>query len=310
MAKVAITAQSFLKRLDLVARVKSRLPAHQLFFAQTGRSLRGNELYHFIKDVDAVLIGREPFEASLLEKLPRLKTIAVYGVGTDNIDFPACERSGIEVLVKKGVNADATAEHTIGLILATLRNIASNSCLMHEGRWRKDGGTTLYGKSIAIVGSGCVGSRVAHLAKAMGVRIFLVDTKDKSALAQAVGGRQVALDEAIATADLVSVHLPLTNLTRQLFNKKTFAMMKKGCFFFNCARGEIVDEHALVDVLVSGDLGGAGLDVFASEPSVPKHFQDLPNVVMSPHTAGNAYEAVTAMGEAAIEALQRSLDQS
>ena len=307
LATVAVTARSFLRRPDLLDQLKSRLPTHQLHLAPINKALTGQELYHHVKDAHAVLIGREPFDAPLLKKLPRLKIITVYGVGTDNIALASCEQLGIQVQVAEGVNADATAEHTIGLILATLRNIASNNSLLREGHWRKNGGVTFYGKTLAIIGSGNVGSRVAHLAKAMGAHILLVDLEDKSHLAGAVSGQQVTFDEAIATTDLTSVHLPLTGHTQLLFNKDTFLKMKRGSYFFNCARGGIVDEQALAEALRNNHLAGAGLDVFANEPIVSEYLRELPNIVMTPHTAGNAYEAVTAMGEAAIAALEDSL---
>lgn len=257
------------------------------------------DLAVFLTGKDAALIGRETIDDALLAKLPQLRAVSVYGVGFDNIDDAACATRGVALLVAPGVNAAAVAEHTIGLMLAVLRNIARNDRYLHDGIWNKDGGRMLTGKTVGIIGCGAVGSRVGALLRAFSCPLVLNDIADKADLAAEWGACRMSLQETVQSADIITVHVPLTRLTRSLFDDALISLMKPGAVLINTSRGPVVSIPALKKALKSGQLAGAGLDVFESEPIVDKDLFALPGLVGTPHTAGNALEAVEAMTDAA-----------
>jgi glyoxylate reductase len=233
-------------------------------------------------DVEALAVVAEPVDEGMLERLPNLRVVANYGAGYDLIDVEACRRRGVVVTNTPGVTSAATADLTLGLILAVRRRIVAGDAFVRSGRWGTDWadeplkGDEVTGSTLGIVGLGRIGGAVAQRARGFEMRILYTRHRE----VDDPGYRP--LEELLAESDIVSIHLPLTDETGGLIDKDRLSLIRDGGCLVNTARGQIVDEEALVAELVSGRLQ-AGLDVFADEPNVPPELFELPNVVMTPH---------------------------
>ncbi len=309
MAIVAITSTSFLKNDALRRYASERFAGHDLRFGDPTTPPSLASLAVFLADVDAVIIGRETIDTTLLARLPKLRAVAMYGVGYDNVDTNALAHRGIPLLVRRGVNRVATAEHTIGLMLNVLRRITTTNALLHQGIWDKNGGVQLSGRTVGIVGCGNVGAELARLLAAFGCRLLLTDIEDKAGLAAATGGEQVPFKETLQKADILTMHVPLTRATRGMVGAAELSAMRPTAVVVNTSRGGVVDEAALAAAVKDGTIAGAALDVFSEEPLIRSPLMGLPNVVLTPHTAGNAVEAVQAMGQAAVDDLAAFLKE-
>jgi glyoxylate reductase len=240
-------------------------------------------------DVEALAVVAEPVDERRLELLPSLRIVANYGAGYDLVDVEACRRRGVVVTNTPGVTSAATADLTLGLILAVRRRIAAGDAFVRSGRWGSGWadeplkGDEVAGSTLGIVGPGRIGQAVAQRARGFEMRILYTRRRHTDD----PGYRP--LEQLLAESDVVSLHLPLTEETRGLIDAERLASMRDGAALINTARGQIVDEPALVAELVSGRLQ-AGLDVFANEPNVPPELFELPNVVMTPHL-GTATQA-------------------
>src|SRR3989440_6616773 len=222
-----------------------------------------------LKAADALIVrSAVQVNAELLEHAGKLRVVGRAGVGVDNIDLDAATRKGIAVMNTPGANAVAVAEHTLGLMLAMARHITRADALMHAGKWDKKSlqGTELRGKTVGIVGLGRIGMEVARRARSFGMEIIAHDPFVSSALAKEQGIRTAKLDEVYASADYLTLHVGLTPQTTGMINSDSLKAMKRGVRLVNCARGELVDESALVQALKQGHVAGAALDVFGEEP--------------------------------------------
>lgn len=232
--------------------------------------------------------------AEYLAQFPALKYVLRAGVGLDNIDRAECERRNIAVINSPGANANAVAEYVVGAAIAALRQFAAQEAALRQGAWRsrEHMGAELKGKTLGLVGCGNVGKAIARklssweLKEVIGYDPFLT-TEQMSA----AGIRKCELDEVIAGADILSLHVPLLKETRHLMGAKEFATMKLGAILINAARGGVVDEPALVAALASGQVGGAVLDVLEHEPTVSAELAEAPNLILTPHIAGYTHEA-------------------
>jgi glyoxylate reductase len=239
--------------------------------------------------VEALAVVAEPVDERTLELLPNLRIVANYGAGYDLVDVEACRRRGVAVTNTPGVTSAATADLTLGLILAVRRRIAAGDAFVRSGRWGSGWadeplkGDEVTGSTLGIVGLGRIGQAVAQRARGFEMRVLYTRRR------QTDDPDSRPLEELLAESDVVSLHLPLTEETRGLIDAERLALMREGAALINTARGQIVDEPALVAELVSGRLQ-AGLDVFADEPNVPPELFELQNVVMTPHL-GTATQA-------------------
>jgi (S)-sulfolactate dehydrogenase len=247
---------------------------------------------------DALVVrNRTQVRGELLAALARCKLVGRLGVGLDNIDVAACQARGIQVIPATGANALSVAEYVITSALVLLRGAYASSADVAAGRWPRaalSSGREAAGKTLGLVGFGSIGQLTARLARALGMEVIAFDAMmDRDHPAFADG--QVAcagLDEVIQTADVVSLHVPLVDGTRGLFDAARIASMKPGAVLVNTARGGIVDEPALAAALKSGHLGGAAIDVFGSEPlPASPHFQGCPHLILTPHVAGVSAES-------------------
>ena len=265
-------------------------------------TLPGSEegLIERIADAEVVLNIRSStfFTARVFEACPRLRLLSVWGTGTDHVDAAAAARHGVRVTNTPGVSAVSIAEHALALLLAAARRIPQLDASVRRGEWQRGQCVELRGKVCGVVGLGAVGLEFARLAAALGMRVIGWTMHPRPI----PGVELVELDEVYRTSDVISLHLRLSEQTRGLVGAPQFAAMKPGVLLINTARGAIVDEPALLDALSRGRIAGAGLDVFSSEPLPPGHpLTLLPNVVLTPHCAGNTPEALEAGLRMAVE---------
>jgi D-3-phosphoglycerate dehydrogenase / 2-oxoglutarate reductase len=252
-----------------------------------------------LADADALVVrSAVQVDDALMQHAPKLRVIGRAGVGVDNIDADAATRRGIVVMNTPGANAVAVAELTIGLMLALARKLPTADSTMHAGKWEKKSlqGAELRGKTLGILGLGKIGLEVAKRARGFGLEIIGSDPFVSAAVARENGIKLVTLDELFAGSDYLTLHVGLTPQTAGIVNAKTLVTMKKGVRIINCARGELVDDAALVAALKSGHVAGAALDVFTIEPPKDSPFAPLDNVILTPHIAGSTAEAQEAVG--------------
>jgi D-3-phosphoglycerate dehydrogenase / 2-oxoglutarate reductase len=252
-----------------------------------------------LADADALVVrSAVQVDDALMEHAPKLRVIGRAGVGVDNIDADAATRRGVVVMNTPGANAVAVAELTIGLMLALARKLPAANSTMHAGQWEKKSlqGAELRGKTLGILGLGKIGLEVAKRARGFGLEIIGSDPFVSAAVARENGIKLVTLDELFADSDYLTLHVGLTPQTTNIINAKTLAAMKKGVRIINCARGELVDDAALVAALRNGHVGGAALDVFIVEPPKDSPYAHLDNVILTPHIAGSTAEAQEAVG--------------
>jgi (S)-sulfolactate dehydrogenase len=247
---------------------------------------------------DAIVVrNRTQVRGELLAALKQCRVVGRLGVGLDNIDVPACEARGMQVIPATGANALSVAEYVIGSAMLLLRGAYQSTGAVAAGQWPRtalSNGRETAGKTLGLIGFGSIGQLSARLAQALGMRVIACDAMmdDAHPAFASSGVRAAGLDEVIATADVVSLHVPLVVGTRNLFNAGRIASMKPGAVLINTARGGIVDEAALAAALRSGHLGGAAIDVFGAEPlPAAEHFKDCPNLLLTPHIAGVTAEA-------------------
>lgn len=257
--------------------------------------LKGEELANAIAEADAVLVRSSTrITRESLARADRLKAIGRAGVGVDTIDVDAATERGIPVLTAPEGNTISAAELTMALLLAVARKVPGADRSMKAGEWDKKSftGTELHGKTLGLIGAGRIGGEVARRARGFGMRVLVYDPFLNAERARSLDVETGAIDEVIERADVISVHVPLTDATRNLIGAAQIARMKKGVLLLNVARGGVVDEQALLAALQSGQVAGAALDVFETEPLPADHpFRSQPNVVLTPHLGASTSEA-------------------
>lgn len=313
MAKIFVTRKIPGEHLE-----KLKIAGNEVVVSEFARSLTGEELVNGVRGVDAILsLLNDRIDGDLMDTAgPQLKIISNYAVGFDNVDIKAATDRGIVVTNTscEEVN-EAVAEHTWALIMALARRIVeSDEFVRNQGYFAGKGGykgwepeiflgPSIIGKTLGIIGLGKIGSMVARRAKGYNMTILYNKHEPDPEAEKEFGLKFTTLDELLAQSDFVTLHVPLTDETRGMINKETLAKMKQGAYLINTARGPIVDESDLVEVLKGGKLGGAALDVFESEPQISPDLISLPNVIMTPHIASATWEAREKMGELAVGAI-------
>lgn len=264
-----------------------------------------------IAEFDALLVrSATQVDASLIEKAENLKVIGRAGVGVDNIDVPAATKRGIIVANAPESNIVTAAEHTMALLTAVARNVPQADAALKGGDWARSryGGVELYEKTLGILGFGRIGQLVAERAKGFQMNVIAYDPFVAAERYVELGVEKAADEAAVlAAADFLTIHLPNTPETKGFMNAERFAQMKDGARFLNVARGGLVDYDALLAVLQSGKLGGAGLDVFASEPTTESPLFELDNVVVTPHLGASTTEAQDRAGVQTAEQIDAAL---
>jgi len=231
--------------------------------------------------------------AKLLEGADRLKVIGRAGIGVDNVDIPAASKKGVIVMNTPFGNSVTTAEHAIAMMFAVARQLPEASASTHAGKWEKNRfmGVELYNKTLGVIGAGNIGSIVCDRAQGLKMKVIAYDPFLSEDRARKMGVTKLDLDELLGRADFITLHVPLTDKTRNILSREALAKTRKGVRIVNCARGGLIDEEALADALKSGHVAGAALDVFAVEPATESPLFGLPNVVVTPHLGASTTEA-------------------
>ncbi|MFP3459939.1 hydroxyacid dehydrogenase [Arthrobacter globiformis] len=258
--------------------------------------------------VDGVILRAENFTREVIEASPRLKIIARHGVGTNNVDIDAATERRVWVTTTPGANSNAVAEHVFALLLTEARKVCTAADRVRVGNWSESKadliGFELSGRTIGIIGFGAIGKRVAAIAKGFGMRILASDPVATSADASASGADLVELDTLYDGADIITVHAPLLPGTRHMIGARELGMMKNTAVLINTSRGGLIDEDALVAALTEGQIAGAALDVLEAESIDMKDplahtrvpLSKVPNLILTPHIAGQTQEAFLEAG--------------
>ncbi|PCD76534.1 phosphoglycerate dehydrogenase [Pseudothioclava arenosa] len=247
-----------------------------------------------IGDYDGLAIrSATKVTAALLEHATNLKVVGRAGIGTDNVDKEAASKKGVIVMNTPFGNMITTAEHAIAMMFAVARQIPEASASTHAGKWEKSKfmGVELTAKTLGVIGAGNIGGIVCDRAKGLKMKVIAYDPFLSEEKAEKMGVEKVDLEELLKRADFITLHVPLTDQTRNILSRENLAKTKKGVRIINCARGGLVDEAALAEMLQSGHVAGAAFDVFSVEPAVENPLFNLPNVVCTPHLGASTTEA-------------------
>lgn len=247
-----------------------------------------------LEEIDAILVrSATQVDAQLMEKMPKLKIVARAGVGVDNIDINEATKNGIIVVNAPDGNTISTTEHTFAMMASLLRNIPQACQSVKNLEWKRNQfvGTELYSKTLGIIGFGRIGTELAKRARAFGMNILVYDPFLTKERAEKLRVTPNELDELLESADIITVHTPLTNETRGIINEEKLAKTKKGVYILNCARGGIVDEQALAKYIGNGHVAGAALDVYETEPPGEHVLFKFDNVIATPHLGASTKEA-------------------
>ncbi|MCS6897247.1 MAG: D-glycerate dehydrogenase [Nitrospira sp.] len=260
----------------------------------------------------AICMLSDSIDAKLLAHATRLKILANYAVGYNNIDLAAAQACGIVVTNTPDVLTDATADLAWALLLATARRVVEGDRWVRTGTWRGWAptqmlGADVAGKTLGIIGMGRIGQAVAQRAQGFRMRVLYV-SRQAVPFPTALSWERRPLDEVLAQADFVSLHVPLTQATRHLIGPREFRLMKPTAILINTARGPVVDEEALVVALKAGTIAGAGLDVYEQEPAIHPGLTELPNVVLLPHVGSATLETRVRMGWICLENIEAVLN--
>ncbi|WP_213818243.1 phosphoglycerate dehydrogenase [Garciella nitratireducens] len=265
-----------------------------------GRPFTEGEFIKYGHDADAIIVGNDKVTADIIEKCTNLKVIAKHGVGVDAIDIQTANEYGIVVTYAPGSNAEEVADLTFGLMINLARGIISGNEDTKAGRWTKPMGRSFYKKTIGILGLGSIGLACARRGKGFGMNILGYDII-QNLKAMELGVQYVSLKDLLQKSDYITLHLPLTDQTKNILNKENLSLVKKDVVIVNTARSQLVDYNALYERLTNGTVRGYATDVYDLEP--PKHLPlfDLSNVILTPHIGGTTVESNRRMGETAVD---------
>lgn len=262
----------------------------EIVFNPYRRKLEQDEVVELAKDCGGIIAGIELLNEGVFKKLPRLKAISRCGTGLDNVDLGAAKRRGIAVRSTPESPTQAVAELTLALILSSIRRINSMDRQLHSGVWNREMGRLLSGKTVGIIGLGRIGRRVVTLLRPFGVKILANEPKPDKKWVRENKISLASLKKLLKESDVVTLHVPYTEETRNLINSERLKTMKKEAILINTSRGGLVDETALYGAIKSGSLGGAALDVMEAEP-YRGPLTKLDNVILTPHIGSYALEA-------------------
>ncbi len=243
-------------------------------------------------DVAVNIRGRTRFTDDVLARCPKLKLIAIWGTGTDNVDLKAAAARGITVTNTPGANALAVAEHTVALMVAIVKQLAQADASMRQGGWPRNLVPQIRGKRLGLIGTGMIGREVVGMAKGLKMEVVAWSFHPDQKFAISLGMRYIDLPELLRTSDVISLHLRATPDTQHFLNRERLALLKPTAYVVNTARGALIDEAALVDCLREKKIAGAALDVFETEPLPAGHpLTTLPTVLLTSHCAGMTPES-------------------
>lgn len=309
MKKVLITPRSFGKynKDELIEKMK----AHDIepIFNPYGRILTEQEMQDELQGMDGVIVGVDPINTKVMENAKHLKVISKYGVGIDNIDSAYANSKGILVTRTVNANTDAVADYAMTLLMCVARRVVEIDIGCHHEDWTKKEALDVYGKKLGVLGLGAIGKGVVKRATGFDMKIYGYDVvRDEDFLKQ-YDVEFTDIDTIVKECDFISLHLPLNEKTKHILNKDNLASAKDNLIIINTARGGLIDEEDLYDLLKYHKIYGLGLDVFEIEPPQDSKLLSLPNVVVSSHTAASSKGAIDAMSIMAVDNLIENLNE-
>jgi phosphoglycerate dehydrogenase-like enzyme len=299
--KVLVTATSYATQDELL-RTKLEEEVGQVVYNTTGKPLSSSQLQELLPDVDGMIAGLDEIDAAALASAHNLKVVARYGVGYNNVDLEAARLHQVIVTNTPGANAKSVAELTVTLILNLLRPVIPAVKKTKAGEWPRFKGISLQGKTVGLVGCGAIGKETARKLAGFDCQILAYDIYEDKTFASQQGVRYVSLAKLLSESDIISLHLPGVPETAGLVDKEFLNQMKPGSYLVNTARGELLDENALLEALGTGHVRGAALDVFQREPpGADNPLLELEQVIVTPHMGAHSDSATNAMGWMALE---------
>jgi len=306
--KVLVTREVFQETLDYLVRF------FEIESNQSDAPLTPAQLANRLADKEGALTTlSERVDAALLAQCPQLKAVCNIAVGFNNIDLKACQAHGVMATNTPGVLDDSTADFTLALILATARRVTESEAWLRAGQWsgwklKQFLGTDVHHATLGILGMGRIGQAVARRARGFDMTVLYHNTRRLSAeVEKSCHAAYVSMDELLARADILTLHMPYSPATHHIIGAKELARMKSTAILINAARGGVVDDQALIEALQQGRIGGAGLDVFENEPKLDPRFPGFKNVALTPHIASSSEATRRNMAMLAAENLVAAL---
>ncbi|MBF0419906.1 MAG: phosphoglycerate dehydrogenase [Magnetococcales bacterium] len=304
--RIAVCSRSFSRHSRLRGELLARY--EHVTFNDSGRQLEGDELVAFLRGHDKAITALEKITDTILAQLPELKVIGKYGVGLDMIDKEAMRRHGKRLGWTGGVNRRSVSEMVIAFAVTMLRHFPVAHREVLSGTWRQHVGGLLSGRAVGIIGCGFIGKDLVSLLQPWGCTLLAHDILDFPEFYAAHGVEAVSLEGLLSRSDVVTLHVPLDDSTRDMLSVNRLGLMKPSAILINAARGGLIDEAEVKAMLQSNRLAAAAFDVFTIEPPDDMELLNLPNFLVTPHIGGSAEEAILAMGRAAIEGLEIDSD--
>ena len=308
MPSVAVASRSFSRHPELRALVLGRYS--NVKFNDEGLSLHGNSLIKFLSGYEKAITALEVIDDSILSQLPNLKVIAKFGVGLDMIDLNALKKYGVKLGWTGGVNKRSVSELVISFAVALLHRAVFANSEVRNGKWYQVKGRQLSDCTFGIIGCGYIGKDLVKILKPFNCKILAHDIQNFKEFYEKNNVKSVGIEELIKKSDVVTLHLPLNESTKNFMNEERLQMLKSNAILINLARGGLIDEDVLKKMVLEKRIAGAALDVFEIEPPIDKELLTMDNVLITPHIGGSTEEAILAMGMAAIDGLENAKDPS
>ena len=304
--KILTTPRSYGKNMpELFEQLEAA--GYEVVRNSTGGILEKEQIKALIADCSGIIVGVDPLDAEVLSCAPRLRAIAKYGVGVDNIDLDYCKAHGIKVSRTVGANSEAVADYAMTLIMAVARKAVMIDRKCRGRDWSKISTRDVSGATLGLFGLGAIGKHVAKRARGFGMKVLAFDPYWPEEYARENNIIRADAETIFREADFISLHLPLMESTRNFVGEKEIAMMKRDAVIINTARGGLIDEAALLKALKEGRIYGAGIDAFAQEPPEDPAWFELDNVVIGSHCAASTTGATRNMGRMATQNILRDL---
>lgn len=299
--KVAVCSRSFSRNKVLREKLSERYPLST--FNDEGVKLQGDSLVAFLKGHEKAIIALENIDETILKQLPELEVISKYGVGLDMINIDSLKVHGVRLGWTGGVNRRSVSELVISSSISLLRNVPIANIEVKDGLWRQHIGRQLSDLTVGIIGCGNIGKDLVELLGAFGSKVLVYDILDFPEFYSKNNVTPVGVDTLLRNSDIVTLHLPLDDSTKNILNKDRLNLMQSSAILINYSRGGLLDEDELLEMLIGGKLAGAALDVFNKEPPENNKLINLSNCLVTPHIGGSSEEAILAMGRVAISGL-------
>lgn len=311
--KILITPKSFTKYKKKPVQMLEEA-GFEVIINESGRTMTAEDIAKRAgRGVHGIIVGIDPMDATVIDACQDLRAVSKYGVGMDNIDLERCKERGIAVDNARGTNSISVAELAVGLMFEGARAMSQHIGVVRHGAWDRTMGMELTGKKVGVVGGGQIGRAVAQRCVGLQMEVGIYDPflADDGSLADLGATRVNDLDALFVESDIVSLHLPVTEATRHMVDAARLASMKRTAMLINTARGELIDEGALLAALREGTIGFAGVDVFSEEPPPADHpMLKLPNFALTPHLGAFTVEAVERMAITSTHNLLRMLAEA